>query len=103
MVQSLVRPRSSELLPVQPAACTVLTPNGTIIAKGQALPRDANHLPEAYALRLVDVEPRGVLEAMVYADRPHVVLRLPGVPELPVRIDHITGTLGQRVFFCHTR
>lgn len=92
----------SPSLPYQ-LSCTVLTPSGTLIARGQAIPRKRDHLAEAYSVRLTEIEPSGVLEAMVYSDQHDIVLRAEGVPELTLRIDHIIGSPQQREFFCHRR
>jgi hypothetical protein len=80
--------------------CTVLTPSGTVVAKGRVQPRSPDHLPEAYALQLTEIEPRGSLEAMVYADQPNIILRYEGSSETSLRIDHITGPPPSRSFFC---
>jgi hypothetical protein len=39
---------------------------------------------------------------MVYSNQPEIILRAEGIPELPLRIDHITGQPGERQFFCFT-
>lgn len=87
-------------LPAQEVECTVLTPSGTVVAKGRVAPRADDHLPEAYAIQLTQIEPRGVLEAMVYSDQPTILLRYEGAAEARVRIDHITGPPPSRAFFC---
>ena len=87
-------------LPAFEVDCTVLTPSGTVVAKGRAAPRAQDHLPEAYAVQLTGIEPRGVLEAMVYSDQPTILLRYEGAAEARVRIDHITGPPPARAFFC---
>ncbi len=88
-------------IPSQAMACTVMTPSGTIVAKGQAAPRRRDHVVGAYSIQITEVEPRGVLEAMVYADQPLIVLRTESSPALRLRIDHITGPPQQREFYCH--
>ncbi|MDE2639605.1 MAG: hypothetical protein OXI03_03370, partial [Chloroflexota bacterium] len=65
-------------LPSHEVECTVLTPSGTVVAKGRVAPRADDHLPEAYAIQLTRIEPPGVLEAMVYADPPTILLRYEG-------------------------
>lgn len=87
-------------LPSHEVECTVLTPSGTVVAKGRVAPRADDHLPEAYAIQLTRIEPPGVLEAMVYADQPTILLRYEGAAEARVRIDHITGPPPARAFFC---
>jgi hypothetical protein len=87
-------------LPAQEVECTVLTPSGTVVAKGRVAPRADDHIPEAYAIQLTHIEPRGVLEAMVYSDQPTILLRYEGAAEARVRIDHITGPPPARAFFC---
>ncbi|MXY80113.1 MAG: hypothetical protein F4Y94_10630 [Chloroflexi bacterium] len=87
-------------LPAHEVECTVLTPSGTVVAKGRVAPRADDHLPEAYAIQLTQIEPPGVLEAMVYADQPTILLRYEGAAEARVRIDHITGPPPARAFFC---
>lgn len=87
-------------VPAYEVDCTVLTPSGTVVAKGRAAPRAQDHLPEAYAVQLTGIEPRGVLEAMVYSDQPTIVLRYEGAAEARLRIDHITGPPPARAFFC---
>ena len=94
-------PRSDERsLPAYEVDCTVLTPSGTVVARGRAAPRAEDHIPEAYAVQLTEIEPRGVLEAMVYADHPTILLRYEGAAEARLRIDHITGPPPTRAFFC---
>ena len=92
----------SRVLPGHEVECTVLTPSGTVVAKGRLAPRADEHLPEAYAIQLTQIEPRGVLEAMVYSDQPTIVLRYEGAAEARVRIDHITGPPPARAFYCHS-
>ena len=92
----------SQALPGDEVECTVLTPSGTVVAKGRLAPRADEHLPEAYAIQLTHIEPRGVLEAMVYSDQPTIVLRYEGAAEARVRIDHITGPPPARAFYCHS-
>ncbi len=87
-------------LPAHEVECTVLTPSGTVVAKGRVAPRPDDHLPEAYAIQLTRIEPRGVLEAMVYSDQPTILLRYEGAAEARVRIDHITGPPPSRAFYC---
>ena len=93
---------ASRVLPGHEVECTVLTPSGTVVAKGRLAPRADEHLPEAYAIQLTQIEPRGVLEAMVYSDQPTIVLRYEGAAEARVRIDHITGPPPARAFYCHS-
>ena len=99
MVQSPLALAS--VIPTHTVECTVLTPSGTLVARGRLTPRRVEYLEEAYALAVSEIDPPGVLEAMVYADRPHVVLRTEQCAEVHVRIDHITGPPRQREFFCH--
>ena len=87
-------------LPAHEVECTVLTPSGTVVAKGRVAPRADDHIAEAYAIQLTQIEPRGVLEAMVYSDQPTILLRYEGAAEARVRIDHITGPPPSRAFFC---
>ena len=101
MVQSPPRPVQAVDLPHSPVDCTVLTPSGTVVARGRMAPRRPEYLAEAYSVCLSDVAPRGALEAMVYANQPVIILRPEGQPELHVRIDHITGAPQRRAFFCH--
>ena len=99
-------PASLDAAPVLPAyavSCSVLTPSGTVVARGEAAPRREDHLAVAYSVELRDIEPAGVLEAMVYSDRPDIVLRAEGIPALRLRIDHVTGMPTRRQFFCHVR
>ncbi len=91
------------VLPAYAVSCSVLTPSGTVVARGEAAPRREEHLPGAYSVELRDIEPPGVLEAMVYSDRPDIVLRAEGIPELRLRIDHVTGMPDQRQFYCQVR
>ena len=102
MVQSPPRPVQAVNVPRSPVECTVLTLSGTVVARGRMEPRRPEYLAEAYSVCLSEVEPRGALEAMVYASQPAIILRPKGQPELQVRIDHITGAPQQRAFFCHT-
>ena len=88
------------VLPPREVDCTVLTPSGTVVARGRAAPRAPEHLPEAYAVQLTEIEPRGVLEAMVYADQPTILLRYEGAAQALFRIDHITGPAPARAFYC---
>ena len=83
--------------------CTVLTPGGSVVAKGKAAPRKPGHLAEAYSVLLTDIDPSGVLEAMVYSDQPEIILRTQADPKMLVRIDHITGPPQRREFFCQLR
>ncbi len=108
MVQTRVRDigvdsSDANLVAILPYAidCTVLTPSGTVLAHGRAGPREEGHLDQAYSVRLVEVEPAGVLEAMVYSEQPNIILRTELAAELPLRIDHITGAPSHREFFCH--
>lgn len=103
MLETVPQPPQAAALPPYAVDCTLLTPSGSVIARGRALPRESQHVAEAYSVQLTDVEPCGVLEALVYADRPSVVLRAEAIAELPLRIDHITGSAQQRRFFCHVR
>ncbi len=107
MVQTPVREqetptRAVDLAAILPYAvdCTVLTPSGTVLAKGRAAPRHQDHLEQAYKVRLTQIEPAGVLEALVYGDHPNIVLRTETAAEVHLRIDHITGPPPQREFFC---
>ena len=90
----------SEILPYS-VSCTVLTPSRTVIAKGRATPRRQDHTAEAYSVQLSEIEPHGVLEAMVYANKPTVILRTEAAVELHLRIDHITGSVQHREYYCH--
>ncbi|MEE9277597.1 MAG: hypothetical protein V3V06_04250 [Dehalococcoidia bacterium] len=101
MVHSPAQTAAAVPVPAYPMACTILTPSGTIIARGRAAPRKRDHVAEAYSVQLTDVDPPGVLEAMVYSDQPIIVLRTESAPELRVRIDHITGPAHHREFYCH--
>ena len=101
MVQSPPRSAQPVALPHSPVDCTVLTPSGTVVARGRVEPRRPEYLAEAYSVCLSEVEPRGALEAMVYANQPAIILRPEGQPELAVRIDHITGAPHRRAYFCH--
>ena len=88
------------VLPASAVDCTVLTPSGTVVATGRVAPRAQEHLAEAYVVQLTEIEPRGVLEAMVYSDQPTILLRYEGTAEARVRIDHITGPPPSRAFYC---
>ena len=88
-------------LPARAVECTVLTPSGTVVARGRAAPRSEGHAAEAYSVELTEIEPPGVLEAMVYSDQPTVLLRYAGAAETRLRIDHITGPAPARAFYCH--
>ena len=103
MVQTAVRSSQLAQLLSYPLACMILTPDGTMVARGRALPRHAEHLEEAYSLELAEVEPRGVLEGLMYADRPHLILQVDGAGEIAVRLDHITGPAQRREYYCHLR
>jgi len=92
--------QSGVVLPAVAVDCTLLTPSGTVVATGRAAPREQAHVAEAYAVQLTDIEPRGVLEAMVYSDQPTILLRYAGAAEARIRIDHITGPPPSRTFFC---
>ena len=74
-----------------------------MIGRGRAAPRAADHLAEAYSVRLTAVEPAGALEALMHVGQPDVVLRWERAPEVPLRIDHITGAPAQRAYYCHLR
>lgn len=114
MVQSTARSQRSEeqqpptvrsarpSLPAYAMSCAVLTLSGTIVARGEVAPRPEGLLADAYSVRLSEIDPPGVLEAMVYSNQPEIILRAEGIPELPLRIDHITGQPGERQFFCVT-
>lgn len=101
--------QTSQHAPAQSAAlpyampCTVLTPGGSVVAKGTVAPRKRDHLAEAYSVLLTGIDPSGVLEAMVYSDQPDIILRTQADPKLLVRIDHITGPPQHREFYCHFR
>ena len=94
--------QAADGLPAYAVDCTILTPSGTVVAHGRVAPRAQEHVAEAYAVQLTEIEPRGVLEAMVYSDQPTIVLRYEGAAESRVRIDHITGPAPSRAFFCQT-
>ena len=112
MVQSTVRSQRAEgqelppersvglSLPAYAMNCAVLTLSGTLVARGEVAPRPENLQADAYSVRLSGIDPPGVLEAMVYSDQAEIILRAEGIPELPLRIDHITGQPGDRQFFC---
>lgn len=110
MVQSALRDQRAEgqqlarrhdpRLPAYAMSCSVLTPSGTLVARGEVAPRPSGLVAEAYSVRLSEIDPPGVLEAMVYSNQPEIILRAEGIPELPLRIDHITGSPGARLFFC---
>ena len=88
-------------LPAYAVECTVLTPSGTVLARGRAAPRAEEHAAEAYSVQLTEIDPPGVLEAMVYSNQPTVLLRYEGAAEARLRIDHITGPAPARAFYCH--
>ena len=96
-----VRPAGPSL-PAYVMNCAVLTLSGTLVARGKVAPRPEGLQADAYSVRLSAIDPPGVLEAMVYSDHPEIILRAEGIPELPLRIDHITGQPGERQFFCFT-
>ena len=81
--------------------CTILTPDAATVAQGRCDPRQPAHLEEAYSLQLSSVSPRGVLESLVYQDKPNLKLRLDSGCEVAVRLDHMTGPPERRQFFCH--
>ena len=81
--------------------CTILTPDASTVAQGRCDPRQPAHLEEAYSVQLSSVSPRGVLESLVYQDKPNLKLRLDGGCEVAVRLDHMTGPPEGRQFFCH--
>lgn len=101
MVQSPVQRARTPVLPLHSVDCAILTPSGTVVARGRAAPRKPEHLAAAYAVQLTDIDPPGVLEAMVYAAQPRIVLRTEAAAELLLRIDHITGPAQRREFYCH--
>ena len=109
MVQSPVAPSPSSVLsqpvvdlePASAVSCTILTPSGALIGHGLLTPRASDHVAEAYSVQISDVDPPGALEALVYANQPHIVLRAGDETELTLRIDHITGPPPARRFFCH--
>lgn len=82
-----------------PLSCAILTPSGSLLARGRVADQSTVRVGEAYALRLTDVAPRGALEALFHADRPEVVLRSPSQAELALRIDHITGPPAGRTYW----
>ena len=86
-----------------PVSCAILTPSGSLLARGRVTDHSADHSARrgaaAYALRLTDVAPRGALEALFHADQPEVVLRSPRQAELALRIDHITGPPAGRTYW----
>ncbi len=96
-------PSRAPTLPAYAVSCSVLTPSGTVVARGTASPRREDHVAAAYSVQLTEIEPAGVLEAMIYSDQPDIVLRAEGIPELPLRIDHVTGVPVHREFYCHVR
>jgi len=81
--------------------CTILTPDESAVANGLCAPRSAEHLEEAYSIQLSQVSPKGVLEALIYADRPQLMIRLENGGEVAVRLDHVTGPPERRQYFCH--
>ncbi len=83
-------------------SCAILTPSGSLVARGSIRPRDPAIPGEAFALQITDVEPRGALEALFYAGRPEIVLRAGTDAQLLFRIDHITGPPAQRAYFLQT-
>lgn len=98
-----VAPAAPQALPsADPNSCTILTPSGALIARGSVQPRDQGVPDEAYDLRIIDVEPRGALEALFHAGRPEVVLRAGNAAQLLLRIDHITGPPGKRAYYLQT-
>lgn len=82
-----------------PLSCAILTPSGSLLARGRVADQSTVRVGEAYALRLTDVAPRGALEALFHADQPEVVLRSPRQAELALRIDHITGPPAGRTYW----
>lgn len=95
-------------------ACAILTPSGAVLARGLVhVPPDADPFRPAPAgpapapacagsacgLRVTQVEPPGALEALFHANQPRVVLRNAEHAQLSLRIDHITGPLGDRTYY----
>ena len=92
-------------------ACAILTPSGAVLARGLVhLPPDADPFRPAPAepracdgaacgLRVTQVDPPGALEALFHANQPRVVLRNAEHAQLSLRIDHITGPLGDRTYY----
>ena len=95
-------------------ACAILTPSGAVLARGLVhVPPDADPsrpapagppAPPACAgsacgLRVTQVEPPGAPEALLHANQPRVVLRNAEHAQLSLRIDHITGPLGDRTYY----
>lgn len=94
--------------------CAILTPSGAVLAHGLVhLPPGAVHLQSetasraradcaaaaaACGVRVTRVEPPGALEALFHANQPRVLLRGAGQAQLSLRIDHITGPLGDRTY-----
>lgn len=105
MVHTAIRPEfaPATLARILPDAtdCTILTPDESAVATGRCGPRPADHLEEAYSVALSEVSPKGVLEALVYQNRPQLTLRLESGREVAVRLDHMTGPPERRRFFCH--
>ena len=83
----------------RPISCAILTPSGSLLARGRVTDHTGRRGTAAYALRLTDVAPRGALEALFHADQPEVVLRSPQQAELALRIDHITGPPAGRTYW----
>ena len=95
-------------------ACAILTPSGAVLAHGLVhVPPDADPFHSetaararadcaaadaACGVRITQVEPPGALEALFHANQPRVLLRGAGQAQLSLRIDHITGPLGDRTY-----
>ena len=94
--------------------CAILTPSGAVLAHGLvhlppgAVPlrpgtasrarADCAAADAACGVRVTQVEPPGALEALFHANQPRVLLRGAGQAQLSLRIDHITGPLGDRTY-----
>ena len=94
-----IKPARPERTEDDPISCAILTPSGSLLARGRVTDQTGRRGSPAYALRLTDVAPRGALEALFHAEQPEVVLRSPRQAELALRIDHITGPPAGRTYW----
>ncbi len=86
---------------VRPAACTILTPSGALLARALARPRPASLPADTYAIELSEVEPQGALEPLLRTNS-QVVLRTQHDAQLVLHIDHIIGPRERRTYYLQT-
>ena len=87
--------------PTWPAACSILTPSGALLARAIVRHRPASLPAASYAVEVSEVEPQGALEPLLRTN-PQVVLRMPHEAQLALRIDHIIGPRERRTYYLQT-